>query len=59
MDGISPTAVVKADKIGKNVTIGEFAVIREGVEIGDLVPKVLGDRQHLASPRQAERSSSR
>lgn len=35
MDGISPTAVVKAEKIGKNVTIGEFAVIREGVAIGD------------------------
>lgn len=37
MELISPTAVVKTREIGNNVTIGEFAVIRDGVEIGDNV----------------------
>ena len=37
MELISPHAVVKTQHIGNNVTIGEFAVIRDGVEIGDNV----------------------
>jgi len=34
---ISLHAVVEADKIGENVTIGEFAVVRKNVVIGDNV----------------------
>ena len=32
---ISNTAIVKSSSIGRNVEIREYAVIREGVEIGN------------------------
>ncbi len=32
---ISKLAVVETDQIGSNVTIGEFAVVRKGVQLGD------------------------
>ncbi len=37
MSNISPLAVVKASKIGRNVTIHPFAVIDADVELGDNV----------------------
>jgi len=32
---ISKLAVVETDRIGSNVTIGEFSVVRKGVQLGD------------------------
>jgi UDP-3-O-[3-hydroxymyristoyl] glucosamine N-acyltransferase len=37
MSGIHSSAVVETDSIGAGATIGEFAVIRSGAEIGDRV----------------------
>jgi acetyltransferase-like isoleucine patch superfamily enzyme len=34
-EGVHSTAVVETEAIGAGVTIGEYAVIRDGVEIGD------------------------
>jgi acetyltransferase-like isoleucine patch superfamily enzyme len=34
MPTINPSAVVETDAIGEGVTIGEFAIVRPGVEIG-------------------------
>jgi len=37
MGKISKLAVVETDRIGSNVTIAEFSVVRKGVQLGDNV----------------------
>jgi acetyltransferase-like isoleucine patch superfamily enzyme len=33
--GVAPGAIVESDRIGQGVSIGEFAIVRDGAELGD------------------------